>query len=225
MAATGPRTVAAVLVAGGTGSRLGADVPKAFCRVGGRTLIEHAAARFLSHPGIGPVVLVVPSGYADEARRLVPDARVVPGGTERRDSVSAGLAVLPPEVDTVLVSDVARPFVPAEVLDRVLARLAEGAVAVVPVVPVTDTVKQVLGDQVAATVDRTALRFVQTPQGFRRSVLEEAHRHSATVTDDAALVEALGRPVHVVAGAAESFKITHPEDLRLAELLLAGWSA
>jgi 2-C-methyl-D-erythritol 4-phosphate cytidylyltransferase len=125
---------------------------------------------------------------------------------------------VPDHVEYVLVHDVARPFVPDEVIVRVIAGLQAGADAVIPGLPVTDTIKRVAGDAVVATVDRSELVAVQTPQGFRRSVLVAAHAGGGTdATDDAALVEAAGGKVVVVPGAEESFKITSQWDLLLAE--------
>lgn len=221
MAANGRLTVAAILVAAGSGIRLGADVPKAFCRVAGRTLLEHASTPFLGRSDIAAVVVVAAPDRVAAAAALVPDAVVVAGGASRQESVSCGLAALPPEIDSVLIHDVARPFVPAEVISRVIAALAGGALAVVPAIPVTDTIKRVDGVVVVGTVDRSALRAVQTPQGFRLDVLRSAHAAAAgsDATDDAALVEAAGLPVQVVDGADEAFKITRPWDLRLAEAI------
>jgi 2-C-methyl-D-erythritol 4-phosphate cytidylyltransferase len=217
-------TVAAVLVAGGSGLRLGADVPKAFVPVAGRTLLEHAAERFTARADVACCVAVVPDGWLDKAGALCATPVVV-GGSTRQQSVDAGLRALPPDVDTVLVHDVARPFVPAAVIDRVLAALAAGADAVVPVLPVTDTLKQVATDgTVTATVDRGTLVAVQTPQGFRRAVLVEAHAAApdAAATDDAGLVERAGGRVVVVAGDEAAFKITTPRDLLLAEAIARG---
>jgi 2-C-methyl-D-erythritol 4-phosphate cytidylyltransferase len=224
MAATGQLTVAAILVAAGSGERLGAAVPKAFCQVAGRTLLEHATARFTEHPGVRDLVVVAPSALVAAAGALVPGAVVVAGGATRQQSVDRGLAALAEDVEAVLVHDVARPFVPAEVIGRVIEALAGGADAVVPGVAVVDTVKRVDASQtVTETVDRDSLRAVQTPQGFRRSVLAAAHAASAgaAVTDDAALVEAHGVRVVVVEGAAEAFKITRPWDLAIAEVVAA----
>jgi 2-C-methyl-D-erythritol 4-phosphate cytidylyltransferase len=222
MAANGLRTVAVILVAAGAGERLGADVPKAFVHVAGRTLLEHAAARFVTHPRVRDVVVVVPAAFTTEAARHVPAATVAVGGASRQESVARGLGHLRPDVDLVLVHDVARAFVPAEVIDRVLSAL-ETADGAVPVVPVTDTIRACdpqtgeLGD----LVDRTRLRAMQTPQGFRRATLVEAHElgRGLQVTDDVALVEALGRPVVAVLGDERAFKITVPLDLVLAEVL------
>ncbi len=218
MAAHGRRTVAAVLVAAGSGERLGADVPKAFVRVGGRSLLEHAAGRFVGHPDIDQVVIVAPAEQQDEATRLTGQPAVA-GGTTRQESVAAGLAALAPDIDTVLVHDVARPFVPATVIAAVVAALTAGADAAVPVVPIHDTVRRVGADGgFAETLDRSSLVAIQTPQGFDRAVLAAAHEAGRTlaVTDDAALVEAMGRVVVAVPGDDAAFKITRPWDLEIA---------
>lgn len=224
MAADGQMTVAAILVAAGSGVRLGAQLPKAFCLVAGKTLLEHALERFVGHPEVADVVVVAPAHHLAEAIAIAGTATVVAGGETRQHSVANGLAALPdrlPEgVDAVLIHDVARPFVPAEVITRVITALRAGAVAVIPALPVTDTIKRVDGDDlVVDTLARNRLRAVQTPQGFRRSILVAAHAAAvdAQSTDDAALVEAAGHPVVVVEGADESFKITRPWDLVLAE--------
>ena len=127
MAATGQLTVAAILVAAGDGTRLGANIPKAFVNVAGRTLLEHAAARFADHRQVRDVIVVVPAGLLATASSLVPGAQVVAGGPTRQDSVARGLAALADDVEFVLVHDVARPFVPAEVIGRVLDALVGGA--------------------------------------------------------------------------------------------------
>ena len=212
-------TVTAILVAAGSGSRLGAEVPKAFVEVGGRTLLEHAAARFAGFP----CVVVAPAGWLERARELV-DAVVVEGGMTRQDSVDAGLQAVPGSVEAVLVHDVARPFVPAAVIDRVVRALQQ-ADAVIPALAVTDTVKRVDADGVVlATLDRADLVAVQTPQGFRREVLVSAHARAVHCesTDDAALVEAAGGRVVVVDGDEAAFKITTPQHLALAEVIARG---
>ena len=211
--------VAAVLVAAGSGSRLGAEVPKAFVRVGGRSLLEIAAERFRDDSRIGECIVVAPDNWVDQAAEAS-GCPAVAGGATRQLSVDAGLRALSPEADTVLVHDVARPFVPTAVVDRVLAALADGADAAVPGLPVTDTIKRVDDNQVVVgTVDRSTLVAVQTPQGFRLAALVAAHEAAPDehATDDAALVEAMGGRVVVVAGARDAFKITTPDDLLLAE--------
>jgi 2-C-methyl-D-erythritol 4-phosphate cytidylyltransferase len=225
MAANGRLTVAAILVAAGDGRRLGAAVPKAFCEVAGRTLLEHALGPFVGHAAVRDLVVVAPVALLERCMQVTGvDVTVVAGGATRQASVSAGLSALAPDVDAVLVHDVARPFVPVEVLDRVLAALEGGADAVIPARPVTDTIKRVLdGGIVAETLDRTTLWAVQTPQGFDRRVLDAAHEAAPAgdTTDDAALVEAAGGKVVVVDGADEAFKITRPWDLVLAEAVAA----
>jgi 2-C-methyl-D-erythritol 4-phosphate cytidylyltransferase len=226
MAANSQSTVAAILVAAGSGERLGAGVPKAFVEVRGRTLLHHALPVFTTHPGIGQVIVVAPAGHLDAARSGT-GLEVVAGGGTRQDSVAAGLAALAPGTEFVLVHDVARPFVPARVLDAVLDALRAGATAVVPVVPIADTVRNVAPDgMLSGVVDRACLVAVQTPQGFRVDVLTAAHERAgnAVHTDDAALVEALGRQVVSVPGADEAFKITTPADLARAESLSGGTS-
>lgn len=213
--------VAAVLVAAGSGSRLGADVPKAFVTVAGRPLLAHAASRFAAHPGVRDVVIAAPAELVGSAAELVGSARVVAGGRTRQESVARGLAALAPDVDTVLVHDVARAFVPAAVIDRVLGALSAGAAAVVPTVPVADTIRSVAGGVLGAVVDRSQLAAVQTPQGFARRVLVAAHASAldGSATDDASLVEAAGVSVTAVPGAPEAFKVTVPLDLALAEVI------
>jgi 2-C-methyl-D-erythritol 4-phosphate cytidylyltransferase len=213
--------VGVVVVAAGTGARYGADVPKAFVTLSGRTLLARSVAAALGCPGVACVVVVAPSSHLAEAEReAIGDAgapvRVVPGGVERHDSVAAGLAALPRGVDVVLVHDAARATTPSSLFAAVAAAVAAGAPAVVPGLPVADTIKQV--DEtgtVVETLPRATLRAVQTPQGFRRDVLERAHaaRLPGSVTDDAALVEALGLPVLVIPGDPLAHKITTPADL------------
>jgi 2-C-methyl-D-erythritol 4-phosphate cytidylyltransferase len=215
MAANSPSTVAAILVAGGSGERLGAGVPKAYVEVGGRTLLQHAIDLFTAHPRIRDVIVVVPPGDSGPYAGVT----AVPGGATRQESVAAGLRGLGADVDLVLVHDVARPFVPPTVIDAVLAALDGGAEAVVPVVPIHDTVRRVGSDgALAETVDRSTLVAVQTPQGFVREVLVAAHEQAGRdATDDAGLVEAMGRRVVAVPGAEDGFKITTPLDLARAE--------
>jgi 2-C-methyl-D-erythritol 4-phosphate cytidylyltransferase len=203
-------------------------------------LLGHALRGVLSCAAVSEVVLVVPSGHVAAAQTVAADVcreagrragltsasasatvTVVLGGAERGDSVAAGLAALSDGVDVVLVHDAARCLTPPAVFDRVVAALAAGAVAVVPGTRVVDTVKQVDADGlVVGTPDRASLRAVQTPQGFRREVLERAHARSSDATDDAGLVERLGEPVLVVDGDPRALKVTTPADLETAARLL-----
>jgi 2-C-methyl-D-erythritol 4-phosphate cytidylyltransferase len=209
--------------AAGSGVRLGPGAPKALRLLAGEPLLVHAVRGLRRCADVGPVVVAAPADDVQPVRALLQDLDVVvvAGGAERQDSVRAALAALPAEVDLVLVHDAARCLTPVDVVERVVAALRSGAEAVVPVLPVADTVKRVEGDRVVATVDRSALRAVQTPQGFRRDVLERVHGATGpALTDDAGLVEAAGGRVTTVAGADEAFKVTRPLDLVLAEALL-----
>ncbi len=229
-------TVAGVLVAAGSGSRLGHALPKAFVPLAGAPLVVHAARSLLACADVSALVVVVPADHAETARGLLAGlpAVVVPGGATRQASVAAGLAALPDEADVVLVHDAARPFAPASLTARVVAAVRAGHPAVIPALAVTDTIKRVgpgdgTGEPVLETVPRGSLRAVQTPQGFARAVLEAAHAAAASeasdeataASDDAGLAEALHVPVWVVPGDARAAKITTPADLAMAAHLHA----
>ena len=217
-------TVGVVVPAAGAGTRLGPGAPKALRELAGEPLLVHAVRRLRACPSVGPLVVAAPPAELATVAALLSayDVVVVAGGAERQDSVAAALAALPPAVDLVLVHDAARALVPVAVVESVVAALREGAAAVVPVVPVADTVKRVgPGGEVLGTVPRADLRAVQTPQGFRRAVLEAAHRSApGSLTDDAGLVEAAGVTVLTVPGAPEALKVTTPFDLLVAEAVI-----
>lgn len=207
---------AVIIVAAGSGTRLGASVPKAFADVAGRSLLAHAIDSV--PPGV-QLVIVAPASHLSDAESLAPDAVVVPGGDTRQASVAAGLGVVAAGIRTVLVHDAARAFTPTEVFDRVIAAVEAGAGGVIPVLPVADTIKRVDGTTVLETIDRSALVQVQTPQGFARDALDAAYRAAtADHTDDAALFAAAGGTVISVAGDSRAHKITTPADLARAEL-------
>jgi 2-C-methyl-D-erythritol 4-phosphate cytidylyltransferase len=215
---------AAVVVAGGSGRRMGGAVRKQYLEVGGEPILLRAVRAFVHHPGIGATVVVLPREDAADppAWLTVLGVVVVAGGEERGDSVWNGLAATPADAETVLVHDGARPFVAADVIDRVLEGARSGAV--LAALPVTDTLKEVREDgTVAATPDRARFWQAQTPQGFPREVILEAHRRARAegvrATDDAALCERYGIPVRVVEGAADNLKVTRPADLAVAEAL------
>ena len=208
-------TVAAIVAAAGRGERLGAHVPKALVEVAGHPLVVHAVSR-LRAAGCDVVVVAAPAEAVDAFGAVLADATIVSGGATRQASVSAALAELPDDVDVVLVHDAARGLAPSAVAESVIAAVRAGADAVVPVLPVADTVKEVdSAGWVRRTLDRSALRAVQTPQGFRRLVLERAHQAtgSGDSLDDASLVEALGLTVRTVPGDPAALKITTPADL------------
>ncbi len=216
----------AIVVAGGDGSRLGADRPKAFVGLGGRPLLAHSIDLLEDHPAVDRIVLVVPAEWEEPATLLSDElaagkvVAAVPGGETRALSVAAGLDVVADDAEAILVHDAARPFATAELIDRLLEALATHAGAV-PAVAVTDTVKRVEGGRVAETLDRSELRAVQTPQAFRAEALRRAYAAPAgalrDATDCASLVEAAGLEVAVVPGEGGNMKITSPEDLARAE--------
>ena len=220
----------AVVVAAGAGERLDIDRPKAFVRLGSRTILAASLAMLDEHELIDGIVMVVPAGWEDRASLLADDlcsskiSAAVAGGATRADSVACGLECVPDSATHVLVHDAARALTPAAVVDRVIAALAAGADGAVPALAVIDTVKQVGPDStVAATLDRAALRAVQTPQGFPLGVLRAAIDRRAEVasTDCSSLVEHCGGRVVCVEGDERAFKITTRPDLARAEQLLA----
>lgn len=213
----------AVVPAAGSGERLGARIPKAFVELAGRTLLDRAVAGLLQSGVIDRVVVAVPPDRTDDAKlALGGDATVVAGGADRAQSVRLALDAVG-DAELILVHDAARALTPTSVITRVVAELRAGQPAVIPVLPLADTVKAVdANGVVTATPERAGLRAVQTPQGFRRDLLLRAYRQAGdiVVTDDASLVERLGGRVHVVDGDPLAFKITTPLDLLLAEALL-----
>lgn len=220
-------TTVAIVPAAGSGERLGAGIPKAFVTLDDRTMLDHAVDGLLASGVIDRVVVAVPERLVGETETLLGDrATVVAGGAERPDSVRLALAAVG-DADFVLVHDAARPLTPAEQIRRVVTALQEGLRAVIPVLPVTDTIKAVdANGAVLGTPERAGLRAVQTPQGFETALLCRAYRQGASqqttaVTDDASLVENLGVPVQTVDGDPLAFKITTPLDLRLARAVLA----
>jgi 2-C-methyl-D-erythritol 4-phosphate cytidylyltransferase/2-C-methyl-D-erythritol 2,4-cyclodiphosphate synthase len=211
---------AVIIPAAGSGERLGANLPKALVQIVGRTLLEHSYSRL--SPVAAQIIVAAPAGFEDRFRELLGDSvTIVTGGSTRTQSVKLALAALNPEIEYVLVHDAARALASTDLAKRVLAALAGGDVAVIPGLAVTDTVKEIDADsRVVGTPDRARLVAVQTPQGFDRQTLVNAHQSAADATDDAALVELLGQPVRVIAGEAAAFKITHPEDIERATNLL-----
>lgn len=221
----------AIVVAGGSGARLPGAVEKQFLPLGGRPVVVRALEALAGASEVGAIVLVVPRGREEFARREmigafgVPRvAAVVAGGATRAASVRLGLAAVPADADWVLVHDAARPLATAALAGRVLAAAAETGAAV-PAVPVADTLKRVRDAVVVETVDRTGLWIVQTPQAFGQRTLVEAHaraeREGGDATDDAVLVERNGGRVRIVEGEPWNVKITEAGDLALAEAIVA----
>ncbi|MGE7390334.1 2-C-methyl-D-erythritol 4-phosphate cytidylyltransferase [Streptomyces sp. NPDC004126] len=234
-----PHRTAAVIPAAGRGVRLGPGAPKALRALGGTPMLIHAVRAMARSRAVALVVVVAPPDGAAEVRHLLdehalPDRTeilVVPGGDTRQESVRAGLAALPADITSVLIHDAARPLVPVDTVDSVVEAVRDGAPAVVPALPLADTVKEVEPgapgepEPVVATPERARLRAVQTPQGFDLATLLRAHEAIAVsgegATDDAGMVERTGVTVVTVPGHEEAFKVTRPLDLVLAEAVLA----
>ncbi|HYI50766.1 MAG TPA: 2-C-methyl-D-erythritol 4-phosphate cytidylyltransferase [Microbacterium sp.] len=221
--------IAVIVVAAGSGTRLGAGVPKAFVGIDEHSMLRHALARIYDGPQ-AQVVIVAPAGREGDAltealagagarRDLV---SVVTGGASRQASVAAGLDALWGDVEIVLVHDAARALTPPAVFERVIAAVDDGASGAIPVLPVIDTIKRVEAERIVAAVDRSELSAAQTPQGFRRDILLAAYRSADhEFTDDAALVAAAGHSVTVVEGDALAFKITTADDLERARAVVS----
>ncbi len=211
-------TRAALVAAAGAGERLGLG-PKAFVRLGGATLLELALKALA--PYVDEVVVAAPPADVARARALAPKARVVAGADSRQATVARLLEATSCEV--VLVHDVARPLLSPEVVQRVLDGVARSGAASAALAP-ADTVVYAEG---GAVIPREDVRLVQTPQGFRRALLLEAHARAAaegvTATDDAALVRRLGHTVELVTGSPLLTKLTAPADLQVLEALLPVW--
>ena len=221
--------MAAIVPAAGAGTRLAAGEtapgpPKALRLLGTEPLLRHAV-RSLEH-AVAQVVVPAPADQHEAVQAaladVAPPVTVVAGGATRQDSVHRALAALHPDVDLVLVHDAARPLTPPAVTDRVVAALHDGAQVVVPAIEVVDTLREVVGPT-SRTLDRAAIRAVQTPQGFRADVLRRAHEAADhdLATDDASMAERLGVPVVLVEGDARAVKVTRAADLLLAEALLS----
>jgi 2-C-methyl-D-erythritol 4-phosphate cytidylyltransferase/2-C-methyl-D-erythritol 2,4-cyclodiphosphate synthase len=220
--------VVAIIVAAGGGKRMGGNLPKQFLPLAGRPLLDRSLSAFTGSPRIDGIVLALPPSLSNEVKesyqQVAKVIAVVDGGAERQDSVRNALTVVPEEAEIILVHDAVRPFVSQDLLDRCV-ELAEEHGAVVPVVPVRDTVKQWnRAEKTLSTRDRSELMLAQTPQGFRAGILRDAYGRAGEEgrkgTDDASLVEGAGYPVIPLPGEEANVKITIPEDLRIAEGLL-----
>ncbi len=216
--------VAVIVVAAGSGVRLGAGTPKAFATLCGEPLLAHALRGVLACDEIGHVIVVAPATHLQRTRNIAgqdPRLDVVAGGADRSASVKAGLAALNHDDGIVLVHDAARCLAPADLFTRVIRAVRAGHPTVVPGLAVTDTVKVVDAEgRVLATPERESLRGIQTPQGFLREVLEHAHAGGGYATDDAGLVERIGGHVRVVDGDVRALKVTSPLDVTIATALL-----
>jgi 2-C-methyl-D-erythritol 4-phosphate cytidylyltransferase len=224
--------VAALIPAAGSGRRMGCGVEKQFLQLGGKPLLAHTLARFEATAAITRIVIIVPPGREKYCRQEIVQpagfrkvSHIVAGAETRQRSVTEGFRCLSGDVDVVVVHDGARPFVTPTLIQAAIAAAARDGSAIVAI-PESDTLKRVAADgTVVETLDRRYLWRAQTPQAFRREILRDAlvhaERHHLDATDEAALVECLPHPVRIISGSTWNFKITSPDDLRLAELLLA----
>ncbi|MBL4589486.1 MAG: 2-C-methyl-D-erythritol 4-phosphate cytidylyltransferase [Alphaproteobacteria bacterium] len=214
--------ISAIIVAAGSGSRFGGDIPKQYLTIGSQAVLDYSIQAFLSHNDIDEVVVVVSNSHKDfyqpiinKYKKLLPP---VFGGEDRSDSVKAGLEALKSySTEKVLIHDAARPFLSHEVIDRTIEALQKEK-AVIPVLPVFDTIKT--GDgYVAETVDRSVLNRIQTPQGFCYKTLMQAYAELPSFTDDAQAMEQKGISVAMVVGDEMLLKITTPLDQVFAEAI------
>ncbi len=221
--------VTALIVAAGQGKRFGGPVSKQFVSCHGKPLLFYTLRVFQQSPLINAICLVLPPDLLDFYAAQMRDwgihkfHRAVAGGAERHDSVSAGLAVLPEETGLVAIHDGVRPLLSLDVIARCVAAAGMHGAAIAAVPP-RDTIKRIDGDRVAETIDRRRLILVQTPQIFRKDLIQSAYRKAYECgdfsTDDAALVEATGHPVQVVMGDYRNIKITSHEDLVFVQAFL-----
>ena len=208
--------VAVIIPAGGSGERLGAKIPKALVQLAGKTLIEHAVANMA--PIANQIIVAAPAGFEEQFKDLLgSEVTVVTGGLTRTLSVKKALALVEKENEYILVHDAARSLASTDLAMRVIDSLRAGEKAVIPGMPVSDTIKRVDGDNyVTKTPTRSKLRSIQTPQGFTRKLLIKAHTSADDATDDAGLVEDRGVDVKVILGEERAMKITTMNDLAIA---------
>lgn len=227
------RRVTALIAAAGKGTRLGAPVPKAFVLLRGKTLLERSIQAMINSAVVDDIIVLVSPDMEEYARELLTKRgmfdkevpiRLVHGGGERADSIWCGLQALDDD-GVVLIHDAARALTPPGMIARVAREVLSGHDAVIPVVPVADTIKQVVDDMVVDTPDRSRLRAVQTPQGFDLRLLKSVNvaffggDQSFVPTDDASLMEWAGNPVRTVQGDPMAFKVTTPMDMVLAKVI------
>ena len=211
---------AAIIAGAGSGHRLGADLPKALVKLLDKTLVEHAVAALA--PIAELIIVTAPVGFEGKFKELLGDqVTVITGGVLRSDSIRIALEKIPANYEFVLVHDAARAIASTDLAKNIVYELVKGEQAAIPALDVVDTIKEVdAGGYVRSTPDRSTLRAVQTPQGFVKSVLAHAHSSAEDATDDAALVEAIGIKVKVIAGEGRALKITTKSDLTRAMQIL-----
>ncbi len=221
-------TASAIIVAAGSGVRLGRPEPKAFVELGAFPLLYYSMRTLRDVADVIEIVVAIPPGHEAQARSAAARAglrvavKLVEGGAERQDSVRIALSLVSADSAVVVVHDAARPFAPAS-LFRACIEAAGRSGAAIAAIPVADTLKEAAGNLIRATRPRDGLYAAQTPQAFRRELLAAAHSNATAppATDDAFLLEQLGNPIEIVPGSSLNFKITTPEDLRMAHALIA----
>jgi 2-C-methyl-D-erythritol 4-phosphate cytidylyltransferase len=220
----------AIIVAAGSGIRLGVGEPKAFVKLHGRAMLHYSLATLTKVPSIAEVVIAIPPGMERRTRAEVARAglevpvKITPGGNARQDSVRVALALTSAEAEVIIIHDAARPFADAALFSRCL-EVAAARGAAIAAIPVSDTLKRVADGAIHATVKRAGLYQAQTPQAFQRRLLVAAHeratREHVIATDDADLVEQIGGTVEIVEASALNMKITTKADLTIAEAIAA----
>ncbi len=215
---------AAIIVAAGFGSRFKSETPKQFLEIGGKRVTDHTLERFQAAPSVDTIILVLSEDQAKSFDRTTVEklTNVVSGGPTRAESVRNGLHAVGTDVEIVVVHDGARPLVTVDEIERTIAKAIETGAACLAA-SLTDTIKSISGGEIAATLDRAKLRRALTPQAFKIEVLRAAFEGAEltdSVTDECYLVEKLGHPIAIVEGSSRNIKITHPEDLVLAEALI-----
>jgi 2-C-methyl-D-erythritol 4-phosphate cytidylyltransferase/2-C-methyl-D-erythritol 2,4-cyclodiphosphate synthase len=217
--------VSAILAAGGRGLRLGHSQPKQLLEIAGRPILERSVSLLQEHPDVDEVIVALPEELVQDPPAYLLNAskplRIVAGGARRQDSVAAAFRLVDDRADVVVIHDAARPFATSGLIARTIAAAAESGAALAAL-GARDTVKQVAGDVVQATLDRQTIFLAQTPQAFRRNVLRDALAVTGDATDEAALAERAGHAVRIVEGEASNIKVTTPEDLVIAEAIGRG---
>ena len=223
----------AIIVAAGSGVRLGSNLPKAFVKIAGHTMLSYSLATVRQINSIGEVVITVPAGFENDARAEVAAAglsipvKITVGGIERQDSVRIALELTSAQCDLVIVHEAARPLATPAIFEACLSA-ASRAGAAIAAIPVSDTLKRVTDSTITATIARSGLWQAQTPQAFRRNLLVAAHQDAVTekiaATDDADLVERTGARVEVVEASTTNIKITTSSDLAIVEAIIAARS-
>ena len=217
-----------IIVAGGKGLRMGSDIPKQFLPIGGKPVLMRTLERFRAYSSALHIILVLPEAQQDYWRQLCEEYhfdvehQIANDGQTRFHSVQNGLALVPDDAEGVVgVHDGVRPFPSIEVI-RNCYETARTAKAVIPVIPVVETVRHLLSNKKSVTVPRDEYRLVQTPQTFDIQLLKAANRqpYNDGFTDDASVVESYGHAITLVEGNRENIKITTPYDLKIAEVLI-----